>query len=112
MSYTDDLGFPESVTSAGVGPIIAAFTNTVATSYPQCVVIDDNASCIISPNRYVGNMCCFFRGQAVALIRIEIASTDDDSVSNEATSGSFHTNWKVWPVVTLVASFDRQVYYF
>ncbi len=29
-SYTDNLGFPETVTSVGFGPIISAFTNTVA----------------------------------------------------------------------------------
>ena len=64
-----------------------------AASYPQSVVMEDNASCIPSPNRHVGNKCCFFRGQAVALINMtenthSKSSTDDDSVSNEATSGS------------------------
>ena len=88
----------------------------VATSYPQSIVIEDNASCTSSPNSHVGYKCCFFRCQAVALINmipINIkTSTDDDSVSNKATSGSMNTDWKFLPVFTQVASFDSQIYYF
>jgi hypothetical protein len=106
VSYTDNLGFPESVTSAGVGPIIAAFTNTVAT-----ISIDNDSPTVGSTltasiddidgvpadvtyvwtsasggQSGLSNTYDVVEGDVFSTIRVEVAFTDDEGTDETASA--------------------------